>query len=66
MSLESPETDDENLNAESRKVAVEIAVDELGLEKTEKRIKERTEANSDLQLGLLSHARRYAAGEVTA
>jgi len=51
---------------DSQKLAVEIVVDELGLEDAEKRIKAGTEDNSDLQLGLLSHARRYAAGEVAA
>ena len=54
-------TDDEPSNAESQKLAVEIVVDQLGLDAAENRIKNQTEPNSDEQLGLLSHARRHAA-----
>ena len=47
--------------SDSQKLAVEIVVDQLGLDAAENRIKNQTEPNSDEQLGLLSHARRHAA-----
>ncbi len=44
----------------SKKMAVEIAVDKLGLDEAENRIRRETVDGSDLQLGLLGHARKYA------
>ena len=54
-------------DTESQKLAVEIVVEQQGLEAAEARIREAAEPNSDLQLGLLSHARKHAdKREVTA